>query len=188
MVQIVAPLLSMAIAAVAAFVSFAAAPHARAADVLASGAIDDGGKLALQLDRLAEGGEVVSGFGWRRHPMGGGGAHHDGVDIKARRGAPVRVPWAGTVGKIAWGKNLGRYVVVRHPDGVETVYAHLGRVPRMLKAGQRVTEDEVIGFVGSTGRSTGPHLHFELHRDGKPIDPVTGQPRRPLKKARPARR
>jgi murein DD-endopeptidase MepM/ murein hydrolase activator NlpD len=146
------------------------------------------GKLELRLDRLVAGGELVSGFGWRRHPMGGGGAHHDGIDIKAPRGAPVRAAAPGTVAEIAWGSNFGRYVRLRHGDQAETVYAHLSRVPKSLKVGQRVGDDDVIGFVGSTGRSTGPHLHFEVRQNGRPIDPLTGTPRRTVKKAGKTRR
>lgn len=142
-----------------------------------------GASLELRLARMVMRGEFVSGFGWRRHPMGGGGAHHDGIDIKAPRGAPVRAAAAGIVVHIGWGRAFGRYVRVRHGDDLETLYAHLARVPKSLKAGHRVTPEDVIGFVGSTGRSTGPHLHFEVRRDGKPLDPLTGEPRRrPIKK------
>ena len=137
--------------------------------------------VELCLARMVEGGEFVSTFGWRRHPMGGGGAHHDGIDIKARRGTAVRAAAEGRVVQVGWGRDFGRYVLIRHEGSFETVYAHLGRVPKTLRAGATVTPDDVIGYVGSTGRSTGPHLHFEVRRDGKPIDPITGNPARPRK-------
>lgn len=180
---------SAAASALAAGALLALSIAVQAADVPrgCGGQPADPAKLELCLERLVEGGELVSGFGWRRHPMGGGGAHHDGIDVKAPRGTPVRAAWAGTVTRIGWGENFGRFVQIRHGDNLQTVYAHLARVPKTLAVGQGVTEHDVIGFVGSSGRSTGPHLHFEVHREGKPVDPTTGEARRPPKKARGAR-
>jgi murein DD-endopeptidase MepM/ murein hydrolase activator NlpD len=88
----------------------------------------------------------------------------------------------------SWGADFGRYVRVRHSDRMETVYAHLTRFAKPLEIGQAVTTDEVIGYVGSTGRSTGPHVHFEVRRAGKPIDPlakpVRAQPERKSKQTK----
>lgn len=140
--------------------------------------------LELRLEHLVEGGELVSRFGWRRHPMGGGGVHHDGIDIKAPHGALVRAAAPGTIVEVARGREFGRFVRIRHAGQFETVYAHLSAVPRGLRMGQAVTADDVIGFVGSTGRSTGPHLHFEVRRSGHAVDPLTGEPRRPATPAK----
>lgn len=128
--------------------------------------------MALRLAGLVEDGQLVSHFGMRRHPMGGGGASHAGIDIKAPRGAPVRPAAEGTVIEVSWGQDFGRFVRIRHSDRLETVYAHMTRINKPLVAGQSVSPQDVIGFVGSTGRSTGPHLHFEVRRAGKPIDPM----------------
>jgi murein DD-endopeptidase MepM/ murein hydrolase activator NlpD len=147
-------------------------------------AVDDGkgNSFDLRLANVVEGGQLVSGFGWRNHhPMGGGGASHAGIDIKAPRGTPVRAAAPGTVVEISWGADFGRFVRLRHSDRLETVYAHLTRVIKPLKVGDQVTPDDIIGHVGSTGRSTGPHLHLEVRRNGKPIDPLG------IKKARAAK-
>ncbi len=152
---------------------------ATAADLPASVTIDDGKgtPLDLRLAGMVEGGVLVSGFGWRReHPMGGGGASHAGIDVRASRGAAVRAAAPGTVAEISWGADFGRFVRIRHSDRLETVYAHLTRVTKPLKVGDEVTPDDVIGHVGSTGKSTGPHLHFEVRRAGKPVDPLGVKP------------
>jgi murein DD-endopeptidase MepM/ murein hydrolase activator NlpD len=138
-------------------------------------AVDDGkgNTLDLRLAAVVEGGQLVSGFGWRdRHPMGGGGASHAGIDIKAPRGTPVRAAAPGTIVEISWGSDFGRFVRLKHGERLETVYAHLTRVTKPLKIGDEVTPEDIIGYVGSTGRSTGPHLHLEVRRNGKPIDPL----------------
>jgi len=178
-------LLFFAVGAIAA--GCAAAPMARAGSLPPSVTVDDGkgSRLELNLAGMVEGGALVSGFGWRRqHPMGGGGASHAGIDIKAPRGTPVRAAAAGVVVEIAWGADFGRFVRLRHGERLETVYAHLTRVVKPLKVGDVVTADDIIGHVGSTGRSTGPHLHFEVRRNGTPIDPL-GRP--PPRKSRAAK-
>jgi murein DD-endopeptidase MepM/ murein hydrolase activator NlpD len=153
--------------------------------------IDDGKGVTLDL-RLAgvvEGGELVSRFGMRKHPMGGGGASHAGIDIKAPRNSPVRPAADGVVVERAWGPDFGRFVRIRHGDRMETVYAHLTRFTKPLEIGQVVTVDDVIGYVGSTGRSTGPHVHFEVRRVGKPIDPLNTKPAsvKPERKTKPGK-
>ena len=136
----------------------------------------DGGALRLHLAPLVEDGQLVSGFGWRRHPMGGGGAYHRGLDIAAPSGTPVRAAASGEVVEAGWQGDYGLMVRIRHSDEVETVYAHLSRLTPQLELGRQVRQDEVIGHVGSTGRATGPHLHFEVRHDGRALDPLALPP------------
>ncbi len=147
-------------------------PHA----VVISDAAD--GNVHLHLKPMVAGGGLASGFGWRGHAMGGGGARHRGLDIIAPAGAPVRAAASGTVTDMGWRGAYGRFILIRHSGHIETAYAHLSRFAKSLKVGQRVTRDDVIGYVGSSGRSSGPHLHFELRRQGRPIDPLALPPAR----------
>ena len=111
----------------------------------------------------------TSAFGPRIHPITGIQHHHTGVDYAAPTGTPVRsvldseVVFAGPKG------GYGQLVELRHSDGTTTRYAHLDRIDVSL--GQRLTRGELVGTVGSTGQSTGPHLHFEVRQNGQPIDP-----------------
>ncbi len=111
----------------------------------------------------------TSGFGLRRDPITGRNTHHPGLDIAAPRGTPIRaardgvVRWAGEV------EGYGRVVYLDHGDGVETRYAHCERLD--VREGESVQAGEVIESVGSSGRSTGPHLHYELRVDGRAVDP-----------------
>jgi murein DD-endopeptidase MepM/ murein hydrolase activator NlpD len=107
----------------------------------------------------------------RRHadPIHHAQATHNGLDIAAREGTPVVAAMAGTVERAGNAGTYGNLVVLRHPDGSETRYAHLSAIN--VKKGDQVGAGTPIGAVGTTGRSTGPHLHFELRRDGRPIDP-----------------
>lgn len=147
-----------------------------------------GGTLNLRLAGVVEGGALVSRFGMRNHPMGGGGVSHGGIDIRAPRGTPVHPAAAGTVVEISWGADFGRFVRLRHSERLDTVYAHLTRVSKPLKVGDTVTPEDIIGQVGSTGRSTGPHLHFEVRRAGHPIDPLPKPVRaKPERKPKPAK-
>lgn len=115
--------------------------------------------------------EISSTFGPRQHPMGGGnsGHFHLGVDLAANTGSPVVAAAPGIVVTAAWRGALGNLVEVVHDGGFVTRYAH----NKMLftEPGKRVKQGEVIACVGSTGRSTGPHLHFEVRKDGVPLDP-----------------
>jgi murein DD-endopeptidase MepM/ murein hydrolase activator NlpD len=131
-----------------------------------------GGAVPLRLGTVVEDGRLVSGFGWRGPSLGGGGIHHDGIDIAARRGTPVRAVAVGTIAEIGRDRGYGRFVRIRHSQRLETFYAHLSQADRSIAVGRRVTPETVIGYVGSTGRSSGPHLHFEVRRAGKPIDPL----------------
>ncbi|MET0250699.1 MAG: M23 family metallopeptidase [Novosphingobium sp.] len=112
---------------------------------------------------------ITSGFGLRRHPLFGDLRLHAGIDLAAPAGSPVVATAAGTVSTADWAGGYGLLVAVEHGGGRQTRYAHLSKLN--VAAGQRVRQGQVIGFVGSTGRSTGPHLHYETRIDGHAIDP-----------------
>lgn len=115
-------------------------------------------------------GRLTSKFGYRKHPMGGGKSFHPGIDIAAPLGTPVRAACGGKVIFAGWLKLGGGTIFLRHSDGFETRYLHLSKIE--VKRGQRVTQGQIIGKVGSTGRSTGPHLHFEIRKRGIPLGPL----------------
>lgn len=127
-----------------------------------------GGFLRTPLD----GARLTSGFGMRRHPVLGFGRHHEGLDFAAPTGTPVYAASDGLVASARFERGYGRTVRLNHAGGVETVYAHLSRFPRELRPGQRVRQGDVIGHVGSTGMSTGPHLHYEIRIAGRAQDPA----------------
>jgi murein DD-endopeptidase MepM/ murein hydrolase activator NlpD len=128
------------------------------------------GKLVSSLPlRWPVRGPLNSGFGTRRSPWTGVREHHDGVDIGSLAGTPVKSPAAGRVMASGAGGSYGRYVKLDHGNGVRSLYGHLSKIE--VKIGQHVEKGDVIGLVGSTGRSTGPHLHYEVHVDGKAVDP-----------------
>ena len=114
-------------------------------------------------------GTISSPFGMRTHPISGQRRMHRGIDIVARRGTPVRCVLPGTVLKSGWKPGYGIFVYVRHSDDIETRYGHLDEL--YVRDGQRVFEGEVLGTLGSTGKSTGAHLHFEIREHGTPKDP-----------------
>lgn len=118
-----------------------------------------------------EGYAVNSNFGMRRHPVSGKMKAHKGVDIAAPTGAPVEASAEGVVLRTGYqASGFGNFVEVRHPNGLTTVYAHLSRVE--VAQGERVHQGEALGKVGSTGLSTGPHLHFEVRKDGIQMNPM----------------
>jgi murein DD-endopeptidase MepM/ murein hydrolase activator NlpD len=103
---------------------------------------------------------ITSAFGWRVHPISGQGRMHNGTDIGAPLGTPVIAAYSGTVAAAQWSGGYGLMVTLRHVEGTqESRYAHLSEI--FVEPGQEVTQGEIIGRVGSTGFSTGPHLHFE---------------------------
>jgi murein DD-endopeptidase MepM/ murein hydrolase activator NlpD len=114
-------------------------------------------------------GRLSSHFGQRTDPFSGTGAFHAGIDISVPTGTPVRVSGDGTVIRAGWMSGYGKIIVVDHPSGIQTVYAHLSGI-RVLP-GQEVRRGDVIGASGSTGRSEAPHLHYEVRRAGSPINP-----------------
>jgi murein DD-endopeptidase MepM/ murein hydrolase activator NlpD len=115
-------------------------------------------------------GMLSSGYGWRRDPITGQRALHDGIDIAALPGKPVQATAAGVVAKVLQYGGLGRAVYVSHGYGVTTVYGHMSRV--LVKPGQRVERGATVGLVGNTGRSTGYHLHYEVQLEGKAVNPL----------------
>jgi murein DD-endopeptidase MepM/ murein hydrolase activator NlpD len=122
-------------------------------------------------------GEITDSFGGRRNPFGGGSYEfHSGQDINAERGAHVVAPAAGTVVFSGWHGGYGQMVTLDHGGGLTTRYAHLSKTE--VSAGQRVTRGELIGLVGSTGRSTGPHLHYEVRMNDESVNPRAYLPAR----------
>jgi murein DD-endopeptidase MepM/ murein hydrolase activator NlpD len=116
-------------------------------------------------------GQLTSPFGERDHVMGGGGAQfHAGIDLSVPTGTPVRAVQEGIVVFAGDNGAYGKAVKLDHARGLSTLYAHNSRV--LVQAGQTVKAGQVICRSGSTGRSTGPHLHFEVHKDGWPVDPL----------------
>ncbi|MBU6252584.1 MAG: M23 family metallopeptidase [Alphaproteobacteria bacterium] len=110
-----------------------------------------------------------SGFGLRWHPLLGYSRFHKGVDYAAASGTPIYAVADGVVTRAGWAGGYGQLVRLGHGGGVETAYAHMQRIA--VRAGASVTQGQIIGYVGTTGLSTGPHLHFEVYRDGDAIDP-----------------
>ncbi|NPA48559.1 MAG: peptidoglycan DD-metalloendopeptidase family protein [Thermodesulfobacteria bacterium] len=115
-------------------------------------------------------GFISSYYGYRRDPFTGRRAFHAGVDIVSRYGAPVRVTADGVVYQVGYNRGLGRFVKVRHRHGFVTIYGHLRKY--VVRRGERVKKGEIIGYVGNTGRSTGPHLHYEIKRWGRSLNPI----------------
>jgi len=116
-------------------------------------------------------GRLSSGFGWRRHPVFGGRRHHNGIDIAAPHGANVVAADRGTVIISAYSSGYGNYIVINHGNGMTTLYAHLSS--RRVSVGTTVARGQLIGLIGSTGVSTGPHLHFEVSVNGSRINPTS---------------
>ncbi len=134
-----------------------------------------GSAAALPLAPFAGGaspvseGVVTSSFGYRADPFSGARRFHRGIDISAPAGTPIGSLAAGTVTMAGSRDGYGQVVMVEHDDGWRSLYAHCDQL--QVQPGQRVEAGAVIGTVGSSGRSTGPHLHLELHHQGKAVDP-----------------
>lgn len=125
--------------------------------------------VASQSAVLPVSGRFSSSFGARRDPIHGHERHHAGMDIAAPSGTPIRAALSGTVVSSGRRGGYGNTVVVEHSDGTQALYAHCSRLD--VEAGQHIRAGQTIAAVGSTGRSTGPHLHFELRVDGEAVDP-----------------
>jgi murein DD-endopeptidase MepM/ murein hydrolase activator NlpD len=117
-------------------------------------------------------GMMRSGFGSRRHPLLGYTKMHTGVDWAAPLGTPIYASGNGVVEKVGWESGYGKYVRIRHANGYETAYGHMTAFARSTQAGARVRQGQVIGYVGSTGLSTGPHVHYEIMVNGRFVDPL----------------
>jgi murein DD-endopeptidase MepM/ murein hydrolase activator NlpD len=114
-------------------------------------------------------GRITSGYGYRTHPILGYRRFHRGLDIGAGHGTPILATTDGVVARAGWGGGYGNVVELRHSGGLATRYGHMSRIS--VSGGQRVRQGQVIGYVGSTGLSTGPHLHYEMFRNGQLVDP-----------------
>ncbi len=124
----------------------------------------------LPIANPAPGRSISSTFGIRKDPLLGSPAMHSGMDFRAPTGSPARCAAAGKVVKAEWNGGYGRMVEVDHGGGFTTRYAHLSQI--LVKEGQAVGVGEIVGKIGSSGRSTGPHLHYEVRRNGSAIDPL----------------
>lgn len=117
------------------------------------------------------GARISSRFGMRRHPILGYTKMHTGVDFAAPYGTPIKAAGNGKIVKIGRVGAYGKYIRIQHANGYETAYAHMSRFAKGLRTGSRIRQNQVIGYVGSTGRSTGPHLHFEVLVNKKHVNP-----------------
>jgi len=124
---------------------------------------------ALEIEPVAN--STTSGFGWREDPINKRRKFHGGADIRGKHGTPVMCAGNGTVIQAGAQNGYGNVIFVDHGNGLITRYAHLQRI--QVNQGAAVTAGQQIGQVGSTGRTTGPHLHFEVRIEGKPVDPTT---------------
>ncbi|MDY6962470.1 MAG: M23 family metallopeptidase [Pseudomonadota bacterium] len=117
-------------------------------------------------------GIMRSGFGIRRHPILGYTKMHTGVDFAAPTGTPIFSAGNGVVEREGWESGYGKFILIRHNNGYETAYGHMSAYARGMEAGKRVRQGQVIGFVGSTGLSTGSHVHYEIRVNGRFVDPM----------------
>lgn len=134
----------------------------------ADGSSNRGGLLKTPID----GARMSSGYGMRRHPVLGYSKMHKGIDFAAPTGTPIFAAGDGIVSKAGWMNGYGRYIKVSHNSGLSTAYAHMSRFAQGIRAGVRVKQGQVIGYVGATGRATGPHLHYEIIMNGRQVNPV----------------
>lgn len=118
-----------------------------------------------------DGARLSSTFGKRKHPILGYSKMHKGVDFAAPKGTPIMAAGDGVVQKAMFWNSYGNYVMIKHTGEFSTAYAHMSRFAKGMKPGKKVRQGEVIGFIGTTGRSTGPHLHYEVLKGGKHINP-----------------
>jgi murein DD-endopeptidase MepM/ murein hydrolase activator NlpD len=150
----------------------------RRANLLASSFTEAADSLELHTARLAATPSILPSSGWltsafsqmRNHPILHIERPHEGIDVSAPAGTPIEAPAAGVVVSAGWEAGYGNCVVLDHGFGVVTKYAHASRL--LVSAGQHVKRGERIALVGSTGLATGPHLHYEVHVNGKPVDPL----------------
>lgn len=115
-------------------------------------------------------GRVTSGFGLRRDPVSGRRSMHKGLDIASSRGSDILAAGSGVVTYAGYNGSYGKTIIVSHGYGYKTVYAHNNK--NLVKVGDSVEKGQLIGEVGNTGKSTGPHVHFEIHFEGKQVDPA----------------
>lgn len=116
---------------------------------------------------------ITSGYGMRLHPIKGYNKYHKGVDLGAPTGTAIKAAGDGVIIKYGYYGEYGNFVKIRHSNGYETAYGHLSRYEKGLVVGSRVSQNQVIGYVGSTGSATGPHLHYEVIYKGSNINPMS---------------
>lgn len=131
------------------------------------------GKRFLNRRPLEGGGTLRSRFGYRIHPIFKTRRLHTGVDLAARSGTPIYAAGDGVISYYKWQSGYGNKVEIEHVNGYETAYGHMSRYADGLGVGSRVRQGQLIGYVGSTGQSTGPHLHFEIKINGNLVDPLS---------------
>lgn len=112
---------------------------------------------------------VTSGFGWRTDPINGLKAYHNGIDLGAAEGTPIAAAYSGIVGEAGYNSSMGNYIYIEHGDGLRTIYLHASKL--YVSKDDVVLKGDIIGAVGSTGRSTGPHLHFSVRLNGEYVNP-----------------
>lgn len=118
------------------------------------------------------GARLTSGFGMRMHPILGYTAFHRGIDFAVPIGTPIKASGDGVIMIAGWHKNYGNRVKIRHANHYETLYAHLSSIKSGIVPGASVKQGSIVGWSGSSGMSTGPHCHYEVHYYGKPVDPT----------------
>jgi murein DD-endopeptidase MepM/ murein hydrolase activator NlpD len=149
----------------------------RRAHLLQSSFREAADSLTMHAERLAATPSIMPTSGWlssafsrmRNHPILHEARPHEGIDVTAPMGAPIEAPANGTVIDTGWEAGYGNMVVIDHGYGIVTKFAHISRI--LVKKGDRVNRGELIAQVGNTGLSTGPHLHYEVHVNGRPVDP-----------------
>ena len=146
------------------------------ADLFIPGAKMDASSLKKAMGELfvypiAASWRLTSRFGPRKDPFTGVASNHTGIDMACPTGTPIRAAMSGTVVFVGWSNIFGNYVIINHGNGYQTLYGHMSKV--LAKKGQSVDQSTRIGLVGSTGYSTGPHLHFTVYKNGKLVDPLT---------------
>ena len=119
------------------------------------------------------GARLSSSYGMRRHPISGYNSMHRGVDFAAPTGTPIIAAGSGVITEAGWYGSYGRYIRIRHNSTYDTAYAHMSRIARGIRPGARIEQGQIIGYVGSTGRSTGPHLHYEILVNNRKVNPLT---------------
>src|SRR6476660_2362720 len=150
----------------------------RRANLLASSFSAAADSLAAHTQRMAATPSIMPTQGWlssafsamREHPILHIARPHEGIDVTAPMGSPIEAPAAGTVTDAGWETGYGNTITIDHGYGVVTKFAHCSKL--LVKAGQRVSRGQRIALVGNTGLATGPHLHYEVHVNGRPVDPL----------------
>ena len=127
-------------------------------------------KVSIPSRNPLDGASLTSSYGMRTHPVLGGRRAHKGVDLAAPTGTPVYASADGVISRADWFSSYGLYISIEHGGNIQTRYGHLSRLN--VAAGQPIKKGDLIGYVGSTGRSTGPHLHYEVRVDGLAVNPI----------------